>query len=187
MIKILDKEIPNLITELTVEQFEQITDLGSDSNLDPIEKHLKIFEYLGIPEKDFNDMEVEDFIKIVQEFNSHPHLEYPTIDTLEHEGYTYKAEMKMTVRDTKLIEKYSLAKEKGYVSKILAVFFKREDLGPVEHYTDAHLKHKAKFLAKQPAGLAIPYITFISEKIKQQAPKQLEGGNSGGVDGDSQD
>jgi len=90
MIKILDKEIPNLITELTVEQFEQITDLGSDSNLDPIEKHLKIFEYLGIPEKDFNDMEVEDFIKIVQEFNSHPHLEYPTIDTLEHEGYTYR-------------------------------------------------------------------------------------------------
>jgi hypothetical protein len=187
MIKILDREIPNLITELTVEQFENITDLGSDTTLDPIEKHLKIFEYLGIPENYFNDMDVEDFIKVVQEFNNHPHLEYPTIDTLEHEGYTYKAQMKMTVRDTKLIEKYSIAKEKGYLSKILAVFFKREDLGPVEHYTDAHLKYKSKWLAKQPAALAIPYITFISEKIKKQAPNKLEGNNSGGVDGDSQD
>ena len=187
MIKINDKEMPSLVTELTIEQFEQVTEIGNDSTLDPIDKHLKIFEYLGIPEKDFNDMPVEDFVKIVQAFNDHPKLDYPVIDTLEHEGYTYKAELKLTVRDTKLIEKYSLAKDKGYISKIMAVFFKREDLSSIEHYTEAHLKHKAKWLCQQKAPLCIPYITFISEKIKQQAPQELEGGDTRGVVTDSQD
>jgi len=187
MIKILDKEIPNLITELTVEQFENITEIGSNNEYDPIEKNLKIFDYLGVPESDFNDMEVEDFLVLVRQFNDHPNLEYPLIDTLEHEGYTYNAKLKLTVKDTKLIEKYSLAKDKGYLSMILAVFFKREDLTKVEHYADAHLKLKAKWISKQPASIAIPYITYIGEKFKQQAPKELEGGNSGGVGGDQQD
>jgi hypothetical protein len=186
MIKILDREIPNLITELTVEQFEKLTDFNSDTTLDPIERHLKIFEYLGIPENEFNDVDVENFIDIIRQFNEHPNMNYETVDTLEHEGYTYKAEMKMTVRDSKLIEKYSIGKEKGYISNILAVFFKREDLGPVEHYTDAHIKHKSKFLAKLPASICIPYISFISEKIRAQATPKLEGGDTGAVDGDSQ-
>ena len=187
MITIFDKQIPNQITELTVEQFETITTINSDSDLDPIQKHLKIFEYLGVPESDFNDTDVEDFIKIVKDFNTHSQEEYPTIDTLEHEGYSYKAEMKMTVRDTKLIEKYSIHKQKNYLAMILAVFFKREDLSPVEHYTEAHLKHKSKFLAKQPAYITLPYLTFIHGKIKRQVPQELEGDNTAGVDGDSQD
>jgi len=184
MIKILDKEIPNLITEMTVEQFEKVTELGSAPDLDPIERHLKIFEYLGIHEAYFDDMEVEQFIEIIKEFNDHPKLDYPIIDTIEHEGYTYKAQLKMTVKDTKLIEKYSISKEKGYLANILAVFFKREDLSPVEHYADAHLKLKAKWLSKRSADLVIPYITFISEKFSKQITKGVEGSEPGAMGGD---
>jgi hypothetical protein len=50
MITILNREIPNQLEELTIEQFEAITDINNNQELDPIDKHLQVFAYLGIPE-----------------------------------------------------------------------------------------------------------------------------------------
>ena len=166
--QILDYTIPNTLDELTIQQFEQITTINNDTELDPVDKHLKIFELLGIPQATFDNMDIADFIEITKQFNSLESIEYPTVDTLEIEGYTYKAELKLTVRDTKLIEKIAIHKEKGYISDMLAVFFKRVDLSPIEHYTDAHLKTKAKLMAKLKAHICIPYIVFIGQKISAQ-------------------
>lgn len=168
MITILNREIPNRLDELTIEQFENITDINNDPSLDPIDKHLKVFTYLGIPESEFWDYDVADFVNIVKEFNTMEQRDYPLVDTLEIDGYTYVAEMKLTVRDTKLIEKVAIAKPKGYISEMLAVMFKREDLTPAEHYTDAHIKQKAKLIRKLGANISIPYIMFIAQKIGQQ-------------------
>jgi hypothetical protein len=127
-----------------------------------------VFTYLGIPESEFWDYDVADFVNVVKEFNSLDQKEYETVEELELEGYIYRAQMKLTVRDTKMIEKIALHKQKGYVSEMLAVMFKREDLTPAEHYTDAHIKHKAKLIRKLMANVAIPYLMFIAEKISQQ-------------------
>jgi hypothetical protein len=67
-----------------------------------------------------------------------------------------------------MIEKVALHKQKGYVSEMLAIMFKRDDLTAAEHYTDAHIKHKAKLIRKLTANVAIPYLMFIAEKISQQ-------------------
>ena len=69
MVKILGREIPNKIEELTIEQFEAITDINNNKELDPVDRHLQIFEYLGIPEKEFFDFDISDFIDIVKELN----------------------------------------------------------------------------------------------------------------------
>jgi len=50
MIEILGKEIPNQLNELTIQQFEDITEIHNDSSLDIIEKHIKVFELLGVSE-----------------------------------------------------------------------------------------------------------------------------------------
>ncbi len=113
-----------------------------------------------------------DFVGMVKEFNSAERKEYPTVEELEIDGYIYKAQLKLTVRDTKLIEKITLKKEKGYISEMLAVMFKREDLTPTEHYTDAHIKQKAKLIRKLNAAISIPYVMFIAQKIGQQANDQ---------------
>jgi hypothetical protein len=168
MIKILDREIPNQIDELTIEQFETITDINNDTSLDPIDKHLKVFAYLGIPESEFWDTDVAEFVEIVKSFNTMEQKDFPVVEELEIEGYIYRAQMKLTVRDTKIIEKVALHKNKGYISEMLAVMFKREDLTPTEHYADAHIKQKAKLLRKLDANIAIPYIMFIAQKIGQQ-------------------
>ena len=168
MISILNREIPNQLDEISIEQFETITDINNDPNLDPIDKHLKVFAYLGIPESEFWDYDVADFVNVVKEFNSLEQKEYATVEEIELENYTYRAEMRLTVRDTKMIEKVALHKQKGYVSEMLAIMFKRDDLTATEHYTDAHIKHKAKLIRKLTANVAIPYLMFIAEKISQQ-------------------
>lgn len=161
--------IPNQINELTIEQFETITDINNDTTLDPIDKHLKVFAYLGIPESEFWDYDVADFINVVKEFNSIQHQDHDVTEELEIDGYIYKAEMRLTVRDTKMIEKIALHKEKGYISEMLAVMFKRIDLTSTEHYTDAHIKQKAKLLRKLNADICLPYMIFIAEKIGKNA------------------
>jgi hypothetical protein len=172
MITILNKEIPNQLEELTIEQFEAITDINNNQELDPIDKHLQVFAYLGIPESEFWDYDVADFVGMVKQFNSAERKDYPVVEELEIEGYTYKAQMKLTVRDTKLIEKITLKKEKGYISEMLAIMFKRDDLTPAEHYAEAHIKHKAKLIRKLNAAISIPYVMFIAQKIGQQANDQ---------------
>ena len=172
MITILNREIPNQVEELTIEQFEAITDINNNQELDPIDKHLQVFAYLGIPESEFWDYDVADFVGMVRDFNSSERKEYPTVEEIEIDGYVYKAQLKLTVRDTKLIEKITLKKEKGYISEMLAVMFKREDLTPTEHYTDAHIKQKAKLIRKLNADISIPYVMFIAQKIGQQANDQ---------------
>ena len=169
MITILNREIPNQIEELNIEQFEAITEINNNQELDPIDKHLQVFAYLGIPESEFWDYDVADFVGMVKEFNSAERKEYPTIEELEIEGYIYKAQMRLTVRDTKMIEKVALRKEKGYISEMLAIMFKREDLTAAEHYAEAHIKQKSKLIRKLNAAISIPYTMFIAQKIGQQA------------------
>lgn len=169
MITILGRDIPNNLDELTIEQFEKITDINNNQDNDPIEKHLKIFDYLGIAESEFNDTDISEFIEIVKEFNSIPSTDYPIIESVTIDGYVYTAEMKLTVRDTKLIEKLVIAKQAGYISQMLAIMFKREDLSNVEHYTEAHLKHKASLFKSLNASISVPYMMFIANKVKSNA------------------
>jgi hypothetical protein len=136
---------------------------------DPIDKHLKVFAYLGIPENEFWDTDVAEFVEIVKSFNTMEQKDFPVVEELELEGYIYRAQMKLTVRDTKIIEKVALHKNKGYISEMLAVMFKREDLTAAEHYAEAHIKQKSKLIRKLNAAISIPYTMFIAQKIGQQA------------------
>jgi hypothetical protein len=85
------------------------------------------------------------------------------------EGYTYEAQLKLSVKETKLIEKIVNTKPNHYISDILAIMFKRTDLSNTEHFTDAHLKHKAKIFRNLKAEICVPYIVFVTEKISEYA------------------
>ena len=168
MITILGRDIPNNLDELTIEQFEVITELSNNKELDAVDKHLQIFASLGLAESEFYDVDVADFIEYTNQFNNIPEVNYPTISQIELAGYSYTAEMKLTVRDTKLIEKIAIAKPKGYISDVLAIFFKRDDLTSTEHYAEAHLKLKSKMIKELKANVAIPYLLFITNKLAKQ-------------------
>lgn len=170
MIEVFGRNIANKMNEITVEEFEKISAIHNDKELDNVEKHIAIFELVGVEEDEWDDFKY--FLEKTREFNTDNYDIKEPIGEIEIDGYTYKAEMKLSVKDTKLIEKVISSKQKHNVAEILAIMFKRTDLSNVEHYDNAHLKHKAKLFRSQPAEIAIPYLTFVTETISNHAQRQ---------------
>ncbi len=53
-----------------------------------------------------------------------------------------------------------------YAGEMMAVCFKRTDLSDIEHYADAHLKHKAKLFREHlTADICVPYIMKVTELL----------------------
>jgi hypothetical protein len=189
MIELFGKEIPSKMDELTLEQFQKISAIHNNEEYDTLEKHCKVFEYLGITEEEM-DVDFDLFLANVKEFNNNNYDKKDPVEEIEIDGYTYKAEMKLSVKDSRIVEKIVKKDNKEYISDIMALMFKRTDLSNTEHYDPAHLKHKAKLFSKLKADISIPYLTFVTYKItnhaESQAPKELESDISGAVPGDQE-
>jgi hypothetical protein len=189
MIELFGKEIPSKMDELTLEQFQKISAIHNNEEYDTLEKHCKVFEYLGITEDEM-DVDFDLFLANVKEFNNNNYTHKDTVEEIELEGYTYKAEMKLSVKDSRIVEKIVKKDNKEYISDIMALMFKRTDLTNTEHYDPAHLKHKAKLFSKLKADISIPYLTFVTNKITTHAQSQttqaVESDISGAVPGDQE-
>jgi hypothetical protein len=189
MIKLFGKEIPSRMDELTLEQFQKISAIHNNEEYDTLEKHCKVFEYLGITEDEM-DVDFDLFLANVKEFNNNNYDKKDPIEEIEIDGYIYRAEMKLSVKDSRIVEKIIKKDNKEFISDIMALMFKRTDLSNTEHYDPAHLKHKAKLFSKLKADIAIPYLTFVTFKItnhaESQAPQELESDISESVPGDQE-
>lgn len=170
MIEVLGRNIANKMNEITIEEFEKISAIHNNKELDNIEKQIKVFEVVGVEEDEWDDFNY--FVEKTKEFNTDNYEAKEPITEIEIDGYTYKAEMKLSVKDTKLIEKVIVKENKHSVSDILAIMFKRSDLSNVEHYDNAHLKHKSKLFRTQAAEIAIPYLNYVTQTISKHAQKQ---------------
>ena len=170
MIEVLGRQIANKMNEITVEEFEKISAIHNNKELDNIEKQIKVFEVVGIEEDEWDDFNY--FVEKTKEFNTDNYEAKDPIGEIEIDGFTYKAEMKLSVKDTKLIEKMIVKENRHSVSDIMALMFKRTDLTNTEHYDSAHLKHKSKLFRTQPADIAIPYLNFVTTTISNHAQKQ---------------
>lgn len=170
MVTILNKQIPNELNELTIQQFEDITEIHANQKLDHVEKHIEVFKYMGVGEE-IEDVDFEVFKEYIQLFNTAKAPAGILLKRFEADGFTYQAydeEWKLSAKETKLIEKTLNNKHKGYISEVLAVLFKRTDLTKNEHYTDAHVKHKAKIIRELTADVAVPYLVAVAETINKQ-------------------
>ena len=189
MIELFGKEIPSKMDELTVEQFQKISAIHNNEEYDTLEKHCKVFEYLCITEDDM-DVDFDLFLANVKEFNNNNYDKKDPVEEIEIDGYTYKAEMKLSVKDSRIVEKIVKKDNKEYISDIMALMFKRTDLSNTEHYDPAHLKHKAKLFSKLKADISIPYLTFVTYKItnhaESQTTKAMESDISESVPGDQE-
>jgi len=172
MIELFGKEIPSKMDELTLEQFQKISAIHNNEEYDTLEKHCKVFEYLGITEDEM-DVDFDLFLANVKEFNNNNYDKKDPVEEIEIDGYIYKAEMKLSVKDSRIVEKIVKKDNKEYISDIMALMFKRTDLSNTEHYDAAHLKHKAKLFSKLKADISIPYLTFVTYKITNHAESQI--------------
>lgn len=185
MVTIKGYEIPNLPSELTVEQFDKINAITKNNLLDNIEKEMEKLIYLGVPSEVFEDMDsLEEFTNIVREFTDIPPVSKERVFKVEIEGREYVASERPSVKDIGLIEKAWKTNTDNFSAEMLAILFKRSDLSRVEHYAPAHIKHKTKIFKQQKAELAMPHvyellsiITKSTKKIADDTTKELEGNN----------
>ncbi len=54
MIEVLGRQIANKMNEITIEEFEKISNIHNNSELDNIEKQIKVFEVVGIEEDEWD-------------------------------------------------------------------------------------------------------------------------------------
>jgi len=172
MIKIKDYEIPNQVTELSIEQFQKVSDISSDMGLAFVDKQIKIFECLGCPDV-WDEVSAKELKEFITAFNDVPKVDFEFTKEVEIDGYKYVAftgeEFELSAKDLALIEK-KIKNGESDIAYIMAVIFKREDLDKKEHYAEAHIKQKAKLFSKQPAQIAVRYIA----KVGQEASNMVE-------------
>jgi len=190
MIKIGSKEIKNFASEMDIQTFEKVSSFINDNEAETFEKWINIFVYLGADENEINEMDFNDFRECVKEFNAAREQITPNYTkTIEIGGYTYQSfeeEFKLSVRDLKYIEKSIKKDPANYLARMLAIIFKRTDLTPTEHYSDAHIDFKTKLFKKENAELVIPFVAYVGNKLNETVEKlkvvnEAEGQTTEGV------
>lgn len=178
MIQMFGVEIPNHLNELTVQQFDELNKIENNQELDTIEKWIEKFIYLGVPDKAFDKMELEEFTNYIKEFNKSEIPQGEKVTELVIDKYTYQANETIGVKDLGLIEKIYRGQDDNFCAQTLAILFKRTDLTRTEHYAPAHLKFKVNVMKKQNAEVAFPYIMEILQKIAVISEKKVEEANT---------
>ncbi len=170
MINVAGHEVPNLTSELTVEQFDKLNKITNETE-DHIESWIAKFSYLGVPEEVFDDMTLDAFKECVRVFNDSGEIDKDRVFTTSIEGFEYVASETIGAKDLSLIEKAWKRDRTDFAADCLSILFKRSDLGRKEHYSEAHIKHKKALFKKHTCDLAIPHIIAVTEELVKSAEK----------------
>jgi hypothetical protein len=179
MITIKGFELKTELADMTVNEFEHISKILNNSQIDNVEKYCQVLEFLGMSDQIINELTDEEFYEIIRAFTYEPEYSKMT-PTIECDGRKYRAyedegELILKVKDLNYIEK-AAKNEKNYLSKILAIVFKQEELTATEHYTPAHIAYKAELFGKLNAQQMAPYILTITNKITEGVEKHITNG-----------
>jgi hypothetical protein len=173
MIEIKGVQIPTQIEDFTIEQFESVTKILNDQDTTIIERYIDALYALKLSDDFLNDLSDDDLFEIIKSFQDKTEdFKMLLHRTLEVGGFIYEAyaegeEFSLKAKDLVFIEK-SLGDKNNFFSGVLAIVFKRSDLGNKEHYTSAHVKHKTSLFKTLNARDYYPYIIWISQKLNEK-------------------
>jgi hypothetical protein len=157
--------IRNQFDELTIQEFEQITKIVNNTELDIIEQYHAIFLLLGVDESSLDLINLEGFMGIIAKWEQRDQLSGFT-RTITISGDTYAAydegkEFKFNLKLIREINK--IAKEETLTySKILAVVF--QDIEKCK--TQECFDYKSDIFNEVTCDIALPYILDYNDEIK---------------------
>lgn len=166
-----DYEIRNQLNELTIGEFEKLSEIMNDKEKNSLEKWSLIFAFLGLPVDVIDSFDTFTFIDIIKEFNifNLSSVEFAEKLTLKGIDYCLKTTdngLHITVKEMKIIENFVIKDNSKYLANMLAVLYKRPDVDANITYDNAHIKFKADLIRDEiTADVAIPFITFLSQKL----------------------
>lgn len=165
--------LPHQPSDFKLGKYEKVMKI-LEEDVTEIEKYSNLLVELGIPEEVIDDLTIEEFsstIKDYMEGTTYDFSKFKFVPTIEVNGRTYQAfdedaEFLLKVKDLNWIEKLIKRNPDKYLAEVLAVIFKDIELTKTEHYTDAHIRHKASlFRENVTLDIAIPYIGAISHEL----------------------
>lgn len=166
--------LKNKISDFTIGEFENISSIFADENVDKIDRYSQLFILLGIPSDTIDDLEISEFFNLVEKYSDNNDLEIDYLakekqQEIEINGRIYRAydeTFKMNVKQMRLIENKIKNSSTKYIGDLMAIIFKDVHLSNNEHYVEAHLKHKAKLFRENiTADVALPYVGFFSKEL----------------------
>lgn len=168
-IKGKDYSLRNEGSEVTLNELAEISHiLDVKDGSDDVTKWLKVLCIIGskqlaevVPLKRFAEI-----VNLVQITN----IENEIQKTIEVNGRTYSVELENGELDLSAMDLSKIISmvNKGGVwgNKAFAVVYKDDQLTNTEHYTDAHIEHKAKLFGEQvTADIAAPVIFQLAKEV----------------------
>lgn len=170
MIKINEKEYPTKISEMTLEQWVNVSDAVRQFEKEPILQMEAVLMALGVPAKDIEEVEISFSKQLYEALESNA-------DGLELQeevlGYKLDLSQPLNIKTSKMIDRLH---EFGNPSlALLAFFYRDERLTNNEHFDKAHIKHKINQFKSMKAelfvvavGAIMEYLTGEASKLKQE-------------------
>lgn len=156
--------IRNEFDEITIKEFENISKIVTNTELDLIEQYHAIFLLLGVNETDLDLINLEGFMGIISKWEQREQLSGFTrtisIGMREYAAFDEGKEFKFNLKLIREINKISKTQDLTY-SKILAIIFKD---GQDEDTFD--FEFKSKVFNEVTCDEALPYILAYNDEIK---------------------
>lgn len=172
MIKIKEFEMKSELNEFTLKELDTITIILNDEKMDYIDKYLKVFETLNVPDSILDEMSTEELFSVIKNMNASKSNNQEFIKEIEIDGFIYSAydgdEFILKVKDLAKIENFTKQAGKFSFLEAIAIIFKRKDLTKTENYADAHIKYKKRLFEDINADLVYPYLIYITEKLAKK-------------------
>lgn len=169
--------VPTKLSEMTIGQFEKVNKIMSDESSLKIERYIDYLESLDIPNDVILSITDDELFSVIKSIGEKEDITNELLKSFELEGYTYKSydeEFSIRAIELSMIEKRINKDSSNYFSYIIAILFKREDLTNREHYTDAHIKHKADLFKNLSAIDFYPYVIMVAEKLSKNLKSLYE-------------
>jgi len=163
-------QLRNKSKEVSLNEFAKISHILSGGDGETTDKWLEVLTILG--SKELTELlTLKQFSDAVQSCNLMD-VNKKVKQSIEVNGRVYectlsKGEIQLTAKDLSKIEKMATSgKMFGHLA--FALVYKDTQLTNEEHYTDAHIEHKAKLFGNQiTADIAAPAIIQIGRLIMQ--------------------
>ena len=155
--------IRNEFDEITITEFEEISTIVNNPDLDLIEQYHAIFLLVGVKESDLDNVSLEEFMHIIGKWEvRQPLPEFIrtiNIGDIEYFAYDESKPFKFTLKIIRDINK--IANEGLTYAKILAIIFKEKD-----NQTPGTFEEKTLLFTDIKCSVGLPYILRYNEEIK---------------------
>jgi len=174
-IKGVEYEVRNEPNEVTLNELAKIAGILEKEG-DYVGKWLSVIEMLGSREL-VEVLPQKQFVDLVKSINISD-VTQEVVKSIEINGRVYECDLdNLTAKDMSMLEK-AVAKGGSWGVRAFAIVFKDVDLTSTEHYTDAHIKHKADVFGQNvTANIAAPVIFALSKLVVEHVQSLIDAQN----------